>query len=397
MLGLARELRLRGHDVLFFASDNFRASVEAEHVEFVAVGTATDYAEVISDPRLWHPTHGLQVLFDAVMRFTPPAYELLLRHYRHGETVLAASSTSFAARLVQETQDAPSVTVHLAPSVFRSALDSIHLSGMSIREGTPAWVKRSFWWLVDRFAIDPLIVPKMNEFRASLGLAPIHRILDRWLHSPDRVIGMFPDWFAACRPDWPTATRLTGFPLYDAAAHEPLPDGLESFLHSGSAPVLFAPGTANVSATEFFETSLAACEMAGRRALFVTRHAEQIPTQLPDWAAHFPYLPFSAVLPRCSAFVNHGGIGSLSQGFRTGIPQLVRPMAFDQFDNARRAERLGVARVLAPAHYKSRQVATALEDIAASAYTNTCRDIAQRSAHNTALADAAAYVEEVLN
>ena len=218
-VGLARELRLRGHEIVFFANEYFRAAVEAEQLEFIAVGEASDYESIVHDARLWDARLGVEVVLEAVMRFTRAGYELLLEQYHAGETVLVGSSLSFAARLLQETHGGPLVTVHLAPTVFRSALDPIHLPNGSIPAGAPGWAKRGFWWLADRFALDPLIVPQMNALRAELGLSPIRRLFDRWIHSPDRVIGLFPDWFAARRDDWPAQTRLTSFPLYDAAAH----------------------------------------------------------------------------------------------------------------------------------------------------------------------------------
>jgi len=39
--------------------------------------------------------------------------------------------------------------------------------------------------------------------------------------------------------------------------------------------------------------------------------------------------------------VHHGGIGTASQAFAAGIPQLITPFAHDQFDNAAHVERLG--------------------------------------------------------
>lgn len=392
-VGLARALRLHGHEVIFFANGHFRATVEAEQLEFVAVGTSEDYARVVHDPQLWHPRHGLRTVLDAVMRFTPLGYELLLEHLRAGQTIVVGSSLAFAARLLQETHNVALVTVHLAPSVFRSALDPIRLPDVSIPAAAPAWIKRSFWWLIDRFALDPLIVPPMNEYRVSLGLGPVRRLFDTWLHSPDLVLGLFPEWFARRRADWPPATHLAGFPLYDAAAHEKLPDALENFLEGGSAPVLFAPGTANASAAGFFEASLAGCAKAARRALLVTRYRDQVPGPLPEWAAHFDYLPFSSVLPRCCAFVNHGGIGSLSQGMRAGIPQLLRPMAFDQFDNARRARSLGVARVITASNYRPSAIAEALADVDATTWVEPCREAAARLTGEDPLAHAAAIIE----
>lgn len=58
------------------------------------------------------------------------------------------------------------------------------------------------------------------------------------------------------------------------------------------------------------------------------------------------YAPHSLVFPRARAVVHHGGIGTTGQALRAGRPQLVTPFLGDQFDNAERLQRLGVARVL---------------------------------------------------
>ena len=63
--------------------------------------------------------------------------------------------------------------------------------------------------------LDPTVVPALNEWRRELGLPPVTRVFSDWIHSPQRVIGLFPDWFGNPQPDWPAAVRLTGFPLYD--------------------------------------------------------------------------------------------------------------------------------------------------------------------------------------
>jgi len=395
-IGLARELRRRGHAIVFCTNEYFRAAAEAEGLQFAGVGSAALYEETIRNPDIWHPTRGTRIVFDTVARYLSQSYEALKLHFRPGETVLVASTLVLGARLLRETHGGPLVTVHLAPNVFRSAHGVIHLpSGSSLGAGVPGWIKRGFWWMVDRAVIDPLLAPRLNAFRAELGLAPVHRVFNDWIHSPDRVIGLFPDWFAEPQPDWPAQARLAGFPLYDAAEHEPLPDELESFLVAGTAPVLFAPGTANTAATAFFETSLAACELAGRRALFVSRFGSQLPGSLPDWARHFDYLPFSAVLPRCSAFVSHGGIGSVSQAFQAGVPQIVRPMGFDQFENGSRAAGLGVARVLPVQRYGATAIAEALDALATPAVATACRAVAARFGEPSGLEAAADIVEAV--
>jgi rhamnosyltransferase subunit B len=52
------------------------------------------------------------------------------------------------------------------------------------------------------------------------------------------------------------------------------------------------------------------------------------------------FADLSCLLPQALLVVHHGGIGTIAQSLRAGIPQLVRPLAFDQVDNARRIARL---------------------------------------------------------
>jgi UDP:flavonoid glycosyltransferase YjiC (YdhE family) len=394
-VGLGRALKARGHEVELCTNEHFRHAAEAEGLGFAAAGSAELYDETVRHPDLWHPTRGIRIVFGTVTRYLPLGYEVLSRHYRKGETLLVASTLSLGARVLQETSGGKLVSVHLAPNVFRSDEDAMQSVKGPVLVRAPKWVRRCAWWLADRVAIDPMIAPALNEFRRQFGLAPVRRVFRDWIHSPDRVIALFPDWFAPKRPGWPEQTRLVGFPLYDAAAHEPLPDDLERFLGAGDAPVLFAAGSANTNAREFFETSLAACERTARRAVFVSRYGSQIPGELPDWARHFDYLPFSKVLPRCSAFVSHGGIGSVSQGFRAGVPQIIRAMGFDQFENGWRAEQLGVAKLLPARKYAVDTVLQALTELASAACARACRDVAERFSSEDALEVAAAIIESV--
>ena len=185
-----------------------------------------------------------------------------------------------------------------------------------------------------------------------------------WLHQADVTIGMFPPWFAPPQADWPAGLVCTGFPLYDNGEAHPLPPELAAFLAAGEPPVGFTSGTANATSHAFFAASAAACALSGRRGLLITKFDAQLPAQLPPGVLHVPYAPFSQLLPRLAAFVHHGGIGTTSQALRAGVPQLLRPMAYDQFDNAHQVQRLGVGERLLPAQYAPTVVARALERLA---------------------------------
>ena len=68
--------------------------------------------------------------------------------------------------------------------------------------------------------------------------------------------------------------------------------------------------------------------------------------RLPSNVTAFDYVPYSRIFSRAAAIVHQAGIGTLSYALRSGCPQLLTPAGFDQPDNAARAARLGVGRVL---------------------------------------------------
>ena len=74
-----------------------------------------------------------------------------------------------------------------------------------------------------------------------------------------------------------------------------------------------------------------------------------------------PYAPFSKLFPRAAIVVHHGGIGTTAQSLAAGVPQLVTPFAHDQFDNAARVVRLGVAEQLYAQRYSLPRLVEKLE------------------------------------
>jgi len=197
--------------------------------------------------------------------------------------------------------------------------------------------------------LDRICGPELNRLRGELGLAPATRIMGRWMHSPQGVLGLFPDWFAPPQSDWPSQLSLTGFPLFDEAGFHEMDAGLQDFLAAGEAPVVFTPGSTMLEGQTFFLTAMQALRKLGRRGIFLTKDAQQVPPLPPEILLR-PYVPMSTLLPRSAALVHHGGIGTTALAFAAGIPQLATPFAHDQFDNSARLERLGCGvRLDAPA------------------------------------------------
>ncbi len=367
LVGLGRELSARGHAITFFTNGHFSKLVQQAGLDFVPMGSAEEYDEVANHPDLWHPHRGWRVIMNRMMAGPlQEFYHLLCSHVVPGNTLLISSTLGFVARLVQETHHVPNVTVHFSPGVFHSAHQAPRMPGLPLPNWLPVAVKNGIWKFIDHLVIDPILKPKLNQFRRELGLPPVSRIFHAWLHSPDLVLGLFPEWFATPQPDWPPSAVLTGFPMYDDAVDANLPTTIQTFLETHPQPFIFTPGSANKHGKTFFNEAAKACQLMNRPGIFLTRYPEQLPQPLPPRIAHFSYAPLSQLLPHSAALIHHGGIGTCSQAFRAGIPQLIQPYAFDQFDNGERINRLRVGTTLSKKRFRGKLIIERLDFLLSS-------------------------------
>ncbi len=362
-IALCKEFQRQGHDVCLHTHAYFAPHVRDAGIPMKPFGAVEEYVDMVRDPDFSRPLKAWGVVAKIWNNYLPEIYQALKANVDPGRTIVIGGTLGFAHRLLQETDGVPAVTVHLSPIAMRSNFQTSRGSATDMAPHLPgwmSWLKTIEWQGIDGMFLDPLFARPFNAYRSSLGLPPVKRIFHDWMQRADLVIGMFPDWYAAIQPDWPSNLRLTGFPLYDHGNDQPLPEEVRRFLDAGDAPVGFTAGTATSSAHAFYSASVEACCRAGRRGILLTQSPEQIPLSLPENVSHFQYVPFGALLPKLAAFVHHGGIGTTSQALRAGVPQLIRPMAYDQFDNALRAINLGVASELLPSRYSAKTVAKAL-------------------------------------
>lgn len=387
-IAIGRALKARGHRVEIFVSPFFAPLVEAAGLVAHPGGTVEEYENLLRDPDTHHPIRAFRRFAELLGPYTLPMLEAMRARVEPGNTILVTGLLGVVPRLLQEIDGIPCVTLHLAPAGFRSRYQVSRMLPYDSLPHLPGWMRPSMWWLSD-LLLDHAILPMVNPARAELGLPPVKRFFHEWIHGADRQLGLFPDWFAEAQPDWPENTVLTGFPLSDAGEGAVLPEAVQHFLAAGAPPVAFSAGTATAANRDFFAASAESCRQSGRRGILLTHRPEQLPAQLPEGVVHFDYVPFAALLPRLAAFVHHGGIGSTAQALRAGVPQLIRPMAFDQFDNSARVQRLGVAEEILPWRYRPATVAAALSRlIDDTSRRQRCGELAQRLQNEDGIAAA---------
>ena len=345
-IAIGRVLVAQGHRVRVLAAPVFADRVQRARLDFAPMGEPGEYERLLAQADLWDARRGARFILDELLARLPEAYATTAAHVVTGETLLVGSTLAWGTRLVQEKTGIPAATVHLSPLCLPSAIAPPVLPVVGDLAWLPTPMRRWSQALAERLVMDRWTRPRLNAFRETLGLPPVRHVWSRWIHSPDLVIGAWPEWFAPTQADWPPATITSGFPIFDEGGAG-MDDALRAFLEAGPPPVGITPGSAMAHGRQFFARALAACTALSRRAIFITPFADQLPATLPASFHHVAYAPFGALLPRLSALVHHGGIGTAAQALTTGVMQVVVPFAHDQFDNAARLRRLGVSCTLA--------------------------------------------------
>lgn len=391
-LALGAKLSARGHQITLVANQRYEDSAIEHGFAFHTLISNNEEHQLFSNPDFWHPVRGPLLGARVGAPLIRRQCLLLTKLVGGRDTVFVASPGVFAAAIVRERFSARMATVVCQPWLIPSAIAPPAMpGGLSLPRWAPLPVRRLYLRLIDALG-GMLVGTQIKQARAFLGLRPVRGVFS-WWYSPQRVIGLFPEWYAAPQADWPQQVRLTGFPLYDGRPKEELPADLVSFCNAGEPPVIFTFGTGMLHAAQTFQASLEACAKLGVRAVFLTRYTEQVPRQLPETVKHVPFAPLKKLLPHCAAIVHHGGIGTVCQSLAAGTPQLIMPLAWDQPDNAQRVKLLGAGDSLSRRQQTAPHVTEALQRIMTPEIKDRCIEVAGRFAGVDPLAAAAELVE----
>lgn len=380
-LALAGRLKEMGHEPILATSEFYRQRTVDAGVEFHAVRPDIDPSDHEIIRRVMDPARGTEVLLRELLVPTiRQAFDDLKAVARDAD-LLVTHPVTFAGPLVAGSLRMRWLSVALAPTSLFSVHDFPLLppypNVVRLARLAP-WTARAFLRIAGRITA-PWTAP-IGVLRRELGLPDVGDPLYAGQFSPFGTLALFSPIFGPPQPDWPPSTIATGFvsPREDAV----LPAAVEAFLGAGERPIVFTLGSSAVGAAgSFYVESVRAAESIGRRAILLAGlDPRNRPTQaLPQSILTVEYASHAALFPRAAAVVHHGGIGTTAAALRAGSPMLVVPHAHDQPDNAFRANKLGVARVLDARRYRADRAAEHLRAILTTpSYEARARDVAER-------------------
>jgi UDP:flavonoid glycosyltransferase YjiC (YdhE family) len=399
-MAIALELQRRGHVPVIATMEGYREKIEGAGLPFASIRPdvpfpkeqTSELVEKIMEPKTGPRFLTEELIFPAVR----DSYADLLKAIE-GADLLITHPAAPAGPLVARKTNMPWISTVLAPFSFYSSYDP---------PVPPFWQ-----WTRKLSVLGPDVMgfflrvmkstynaKAITDFRDELGLPDTGNPMFEGQHSPTLVLALFSELFGRRQPDWPKQTEITGFCFHDVNPDVEIPIELTRFVDSGAPPIVFTLGSSAVwVARDFFEESIKAAKLIGRRAVLLIGDERNLPHALPEGIMALDYLPYQTLLPRACAVVHHGGVGTTSHGLLAGVPTLIVPFAFDQSDNAEHAHKMGTSRTLYRDKYEASRVANELEELLRRpSYARRALEVSQRLKQENGPVRAADLIEGML-
>ncbi len=381
-LALGLELRERGHDIRFSLTPSFADQARALGFDATGGGPDPDYDSDLVR-RMLTPgrdiTRPIRLLFEKVLiPSIAPATEALEPLVRDADLFLS-HTIQLAAPVVAARTGVPWVSASPATVIYPSAGTDIPNVALRGLPGALAGLS----WAAGSVAFRSLDTLAAVEY-AKLGAPPLRNVFAGGSYSRRLTLGLWSPAYFPRPSDWPDWLQVGGYARWDGppdtsseetspgpASRSTLSFGKERVQRdqqTGDAPlIVFTLGSSVVNDPRgFYETALEAIGPTDWRAVLLgAPEGLPIPEPMKGRVTAIRSVPYAEVFPQADAIVHQGGVGTTQAACFYGIPSVVVPRGFDQWENAAHVQRHGWGLRLRPQDFSSCALRLRLERLLA--------------------------------
>ncbi len=344
---LGRELIERGHRVTVFHMPDLRPRVEAEGLEFVAIGASDHPAgslpESLNGLARLQGLSALRYTIEAVRRTT----EMMLRDapsaiIAAGVDALLVDQTEPAGGTVAEHLGLPFITVCNALLLHEEPNVPPPFTGWSFRPNLLARIRNQAGYRASRAVTRP-VTQTVSRYRHSWSL-PVHHFPEQ-SYSALAQISQQPPAFDFPRQKLPASFHYVG-PLRQGPAK-----GSKTFPWGrlNGKPLVYASlGTLQNQKEHVFRLFAQAC--ATLDVQLVLTHggglSDEVTSTFPGNPVVVSYAPQTELLARAALTLTHAGLNTVLDSLSYGVPLVAIPITYEQPAIASRIRSAGVGEVL---------------------------------------------------
>jgi rhamnosyltransferase subunit B len=333
-LRIGEQLIARGHEVHLWTNYPFVGSSCPLGVKIHLVGGKKEYGQFTDDAALLNRFQTLATVF---RRHYLPVVEVefaeMEHYYQPGRSILLANDApGITSRLLAEKHRVPLISVFTYPNQIESASLIGTLLGSKMRS-------------------------EIGNIRATIELPAEFDARIFW-NRPHHYFALWPAWFRRNSSIVAAKTSFPGFLYFDKELQ--IPDDCACFLDHPDPCVLISGGSARFAGDTFLNLALETVRSVGLRAIVVARSYIENTSEI----LHKDSVPsLSAIMRRVAAVIHHGGMGTIGQAMRAGIPQLVLSDGGDRPENGTIVEHLGFGLNFAKSDWKAERLGPALLEV----------------------------------
>ncbi len=396
-MALALELRRRGHQIQFALSPKFAEKAQALGFSAVVAGEDPDWnSDLLRRMLAAHTTAPVSILFKEVLIPAIVPATLALEPLAWEADLFLSHTIQLAAPAVAQRTGTPWISASAATLIYET---TAYPPPSIAWKGCPAWLSRLGWQAGYRILgdFDTLAAAEY----AKLGVGPRLNVIAGGAYSRRLTLGLWSPSFFPRPSDWPSWFQIGGYARWDGAESAASIEGAarKEGASRSALTILFTLGSSVVNHPgEFWQTALAALALTAWNGVLLGAPADfPVPDALRGRVTLIPYAPYAEVFPQADAIVHQGGVGTTQAACYYGIPSLVVPRGFDQFENAAHMQREGWGLRLMPGQFAPLGLKIRLERLLHSAeITAKVQALGARMRAEPGVARSADFVEAAL-
>jgi sterol 3beta-glucosyltransferase len=394
-LALALALKNKGHDVTIVASENFKEFVEGFGIAYIPL--TGDSESTINSPealRLLEGGNAFKFIYHLVKITERTAIqqnrEILQACERFDHLIVSVLPLPIVYSIAEKFQKKCAIVFLSLPPI-----PTREFPYQALNFNIPSWLNKfSYRTLGIAYRMTSKMI---DRFRMEIGLPP-GNVLKAMLSSNTLAILAESQELVKRPADWPPNAHVTGFfylPPAVRATHsrDAMPHELEDWLQAGEPPVYIGFGSIPVPNPQQFYQALQGVLTKKR---VVLGKGWSVLDDLPDHPGLFvaKYFDHDWLLPRCSAAVIHGGIGTVAAVLKSGIPLVVVSILADQPINGKTIEQRKLGFHIPFKKLTAQRLLTAIDKTQTPAIIASCRTTAAHIRTENGVEKAVSLIED---
>ncbi len=359
-LGLARALRRKGVDVLFLSNPFYKKTITDAGLHFCPSGEYFDvFKEIADNPDYLHPRRGPKAVWKLVLKTVPIQYramtELIQREH---PDMVASHILEYGGMIAAIETRTPYAVLSPTPMGWFTTDPPGHFHFTEL----PVWRRK----------LQSRIMKRLMNFAFKYSLAPLCRkesipdpikCLDDVYGKARLNLGFWSDLLKGPCKDDPPHSTICGFVRDEHIKDWPdVPADIQKLFKQEKKPVVVGLGsTASLHGDEIYQKVAKACKELEWPCLLIGAGLDKF-TDPERAILATNFAPYGWVFPRAGLVVHHGGLNTTAETLRAGVPGLIIPHAYDQFDNAIRTQKMHLSKALKPRQITTAAIRAVLED-----------------------------------